>query len=279
MDLTKLYSTADVMTQTALSRQTLHTYQRMGLIRPAFRTRSGRSYFDESVFNRLKLIALYKRHRPLQDVKIILDVEDALAELRRREPPDRVHVSSAASAGKRGAKLKPSSNRGQPITVTPSPAIDVDEMEPGDLPPDLVPVSPEPVTIERLPERGEALGALHVLPSSLDEKEPAATVDDGDDEPIIDVDAMRSVYPKLYRIGEVIRLSGVKRQTLHNYTVQGLIRAVGRTAAGHRLYAPDVFDRLRQIDMLKRHRNLDEVQKLLNAADKEHRPAVPEEPS
>lgn len=73
-----------------------------------------------------------------------------------------------------------------------------------------------------------------------------------------------SGYPKLYRIGEVMRYTGMSRQTLHNYTMMGLITAAERTESGHRLYPESVFGRLERIEMLKRHRTLGEVKKLLD---------------
>jgi len=74
---------------------------------------------------------------------------------------------------------------------------------------------------------------------------------------------------KLYKIGEVIRYSGVKRQTLHNYTMMGLIREAERTDSGHRLYDESVFARLEKIAMLRRHRSLREVQETLAKEDAE----------
>ena len=73
--------------------------------------------------------------------------------------------------------------------------------------------------------------------------------------------------PKHYKIGEVMRYSGLSRQTLHNYTMLGLISPVTRTESGHRLYGAEVFDRLKKIAMLKRHRTLSEVKDLLHEQD------------
>lgn len=72
---------------------------------------------------------------------------------------------------------------------------------------------------------------------------------------------------KLFKIGEVIRYSGIKRQTLHNYTMMGLIREAERTDSGHRLYEESVFERLEKIAMLRRHRSLREVQEILQKED------------
>ncbi len=68
---------------------------------------------------------------------------------------------------------------------------------------------------------------------------------------------------KLYRIGDVMRYSGISRQTLHNYTVFGLIREEERTSAGYRLYGADVFDRLRRIGELKPEHTLRQIKRIL----------------
>ncbi len=72
---------------------------------------------------------------------------------------------------------------------------------------------------------------------------------------------------KLFKIGEVIQYSGISRQTLHNYTMLGLIREAERTVSGHRLYGEDVFDRLEKIGRFKAHHVLREVKDLLDAED------------
>ncbi len=68
---------------------------------------------------------------------------------------------------------------------------------------------------------------------------------------------------KLFKIGEVMRYTGLSRQTLHNYTMMGLIEESERTESGHRLYGEDVFERIEKIKMLQRHRTLREVKELL----------------
>jgi MerR family mercuric resistance operon transcriptional regulator len=73
--------------------------------------------------------------------------------------------------------------------------------------------------------------------------------------------------PKFYKIGEVMQYSGLSRQTLHNYTMMGLIKEAERTPSGHRLYPEDVFERLKKIEMLRRHRSLREVQEVLRKED------------
>jgi DNA-binding transcriptional MerR regulator len=69
---------------------------------------------------------------------------------------------------------------------------------------------------------------------------------------------------KLYRMGEVMRYSGFSRQTLHHYTLLGLITEDDRTEAGHRLYSEQVFDTLRRIDELKQtDKTLQEIREIL----------------
>ncbi len=72
------------------------------------------------------------------------------------------------------------------------------------------------------------------------------------------------VPPKLYRIGEVMRYSGLSRQTVHNYTVMGLISEADRTPAGHRLYAEDVFARLARLRELQSRMTLREIKKFFD---------------
>lgn len=88
--------------------------------------------------------------------------------------------------------------------------------------------------------------------------------------------------PKLYKIGEVMKFTGLSRQTLHNYTMMGLIHAAERTESGHRLYGEGVFERIEKIERWKAHRPLREVKELLDAEDREKAqagpPAAPERP-
>ena len=71
---------------------------------------------------------------------------------------------------------------------------------------------------------------------------------------------------KLYRIGEVMRYSGLSRQTVHNYTLLGLISEADRTEGGHRLYPEDVFDRLGRIQELKKSMTLKEIRQLFDTS-------------
>ena len=69
---------------------------------------------------------------------------------------------------------------------------------------------------------------------------------------------------KLYKIGEVMEYTGLSRQTIHNYTLAGLIQEARRTPSGHRLYDEVVFDRLEQIKILQsKNYTLFQIKKLL----------------
>jgi DNA-binding transcriptional MerR regulator len=68
---------------------------------------------------------------------------------------------------------------------------------------------------------------------------------------------------KMYRIGEIIRYTPFSRQTIHNYTIMGLIRESQWTEGGHRLYDESVFERLLQISELKKTKTLVEIRQLL----------------
>ena len=74
---------------------------------------------------------------------------------------------------------------------------------------------------------------------------------------------------KLYRVGEILEFLkkhqiNISRQTLHNYTLYGLIKEAKRTSAGHRLYSEDIFERLLKIETLKRHHKISELKRLLS---------------
>ena len=69
---------------------------------------------------------------------------------------------------------------------------------------------------------------------------------------------------KLYRIGELVRYTPFSRQTIHNYTIMGLIREAEWTQGGHRLYDESVFRRLSKIIELRKTKTLCEIRRVLN---------------
>lgn len=81
------------------------------------------------------------------------------------------------------------------------------------------------------------------------------------------------VPAKRYRIGELVRYSPFSRQTIHNYTIMGLIREAEWTEGGHRLYDETVFDRLSRIMELKESMSLTEIRRVLNAEERADSPA------
>ena len=68
---------------------------------------------------------------------------------------------------------------------------------------------------------------------------------------------------KQYRIGEIVRFSGISRQTIHNYTIMGLINEAERTEGGHRLYPETVFEDLAWIESLKQTKTLREIRTII----------------
>ncbi len=86
-------------------------------------------------------------------------------------------------------------------------------------------------------------------------------------------DYLESAAPaKQYRIGEIADYTGVSRQTVHNYTVMGLIRETCWTRGGHRLYDQAVFEQLSRIEQLKVSRSLREIRTLFDAEKHEKTP-------
>ncbi|TET32125.1 MAG: MerR family transcriptional regulator [Planctomycetota bacterium] len=86
----------------------------------------------------------------------------------------------------------------------------------------------------------------------------------------VTVTSPKSLVPeKRFRIGEIVQHLGIGRQTLHNYTMLGLIEPVARTRGGHRLYNEDVFKRLARIDEMKtRGMKLLEIRDAFQAEDR-----------
>ena len=71
------------------------------------------------------------------------------------------------------------------------------------------------------------------------------------------------VPAKLYRIGELVDYTPFSRQTIHNYTIMGLIQEAKWTEGGHRLYDESVFERLSEIMRLRKTKTLSEIRAIL----------------
>ena len=70
---------------------------------------------------------------------------------------------------------------------------------------------------------------------------------------------------KQYRIGEVVGYTPFTRQTIHNYTVMGLIQESGWTQGGHRLYNESVFERLATILELRKTKTLAQIRRIMKS--------------
>jgi DNA-binding transcriptional MerR regulator len=68
---------------------------------------------------------------------------------------------------------------------------------------------------------------------------------------------------KLYRIGELVTYTPFSRQTIHNYTIMGLIQEARWTDGGHRLYDESVFEKLSRIIQLRKTKTLSEIREIL----------------
>jgi DNA-binding transcriptional MerR regulator len=76
--------------------------------------------------------------------------------------------------------------------------------------------------------------------------------------------SMLQIPVKLYRIGELVRYTPFSRQTIHNYTIMGLIHEAQWTEGGHRLYDESVFERLSKIIELRETKTLSEIRQILS---------------
>ena len=72
---------------------------------------------------------------------------------------------------------------------------------------------------------------------------------------------------KLYRIGDLVRYTPFSRQTIHNYTIMGLIHESQWTEGGHRLYDESVFEILAKIMELRKTKTLSEIRRILSKKD------------
>ena len=71
----KLYRIGELVRYTPFSRQTIHNYTTMGLIRETEWTEGGHRLYDESVFERLSQIIDLKRTKTLLEIKRIIGKE------------------------------------------------------------------------------------------------------------------------------------------------------------------------------------------------------------
>jgi MerR family copper efflux transcriptional regulator len=68
------------------------------------------------------------------------------------------------------------------------------------------------------------------------------------------------VEMKLYRIGELARLSEISPRTIDYYTKMGLVEPETRSDTNYRLYSDETLMRLKRINMMKKDKyTLDEI--------------------
>ncbi len=77
-----------------------------------------------------------------------------------------------------------------------------------------------------------------------------------------------SIPAKLYRIGELVSCTPFSRQTIHNYTIMGLIQEARWTEGGHRLYDESVFERLSEILRLRKTNTLSQIREILSKRER-----------
>ncbi|MBB6678849.1 MerR family transcriptional regulator [Cohnella lubricantis] len=74
---------------------------------------------------------------------------------------------------------------------------------------------------------------------------------------------------KLYRIGELARLSGISPRTIDYYTGLGLLSPVKRSEGNYRLYNDETLERIRRIEQLKAQKfTLEEIREKFAAINR-----------
>ncbi len=75
----KLYRIGEVVEFSGFSRQTIHNYTAMGLIRESKWTSSGHRLYEEDVFHRLEAIKRLKGNYPLLKIKEAFEKKDMMS--------------------------------------------------------------------------------------------------------------------------------------------------------------------------------------------------------
>ena len=68
----KLYRIGELVEHTPFSRQTIHNYTTMGLIKECAWTEGGHRLYDESVFERLSQILTLKKTKTLSEIRELI---------------------------------------------------------------------------------------------------------------------------------------------------------------------------------------------------------------
>ena len=72
----KLYRIGEIVRHTPYTRQTIHNYTTMGLIRESDWTEGGHRLYDESVFERLWRIGELRKDKTLTEIQKLLKAEE-----------------------------------------------------------------------------------------------------------------------------------------------------------------------------------------------------------
>lgn len=83
----KLYRIGELVRYTPFSRQTIHNYTTMGLIREVEWTQGGHRLYDESVFEQLSRIIELRKTKTLFEIRKIFRKESSAMRLSRRRGP------------------------------------------------------------------------------------------------------------------------------------------------------------------------------------------------
>jgi len=110
---TKLYRASEVAHHFDLTRQTVHNYATIGLIRERRRTPGGQRLFDESVFRRLHRIRQMKDRYRLHEIRRLLEAEDAAGQA------GRATQEAALPAGQAGRATRAAEAHTRRPTVAP----------------------------------------------------------------------------------------------------------------------------------------------------------------
>lgn len=86
---------------------------------------------------------------------------------------------------------------------------------------------------------------------------------------MIKLSKQQTLTRPLFRIGDLVRVTPFSRQTIHNYTVMGLIQEAAWTDGGHRLYDETAFKRLARIMQLRKTKTLAQIRQILGK-EKDH---------
>ena len=71
----KLYRIGEIVQHTPFTRQTIHNYTTMGLIRESDWTEGGHRLYDESVFERLWRIQELRKTKTLSEIRVLFEQE------------------------------------------------------------------------------------------------------------------------------------------------------------------------------------------------------------